>query len=556
MKAVYLILGIPTFIFIVLAFTLDVPSLLPLYAEYDLTPYLAARSLASDGDLAFTSVDSDRYFQEHLVRPSHFKVTMKKIVNSKGEFEQYPAFYDPELYVFFLIPFVGLLKFRGLFLFHALLIGLIYSLGFLYYKSKNEDTTLPALNSLIYFTLVPLPILFLLPSSYLFLFAAITASIFFALRERPILSALLLAIAASVSVWAVLFAALFIVRWQEKGEQKLTAVFLVTAAASLFFIWGMERLMYPSNAITEIRQVDHLPFDPIDQVWNSLPAVTTTFFSAPSLQKLSDFLFGRTAGFFVYGFAAGALLISCVWLWRDRLIRNAMIFFLFYLLVMAFSAPSSWRVLTLASDVWILLAALPFFLVPLMRPRNFFVVLATLCSVFVGPILVNPAGAFINRFYYLQSFPYSYMPAELSLLGRSGISASDEFQYDFPGGKMYLLNENFYPENGFFWVHGDSSLEFVLELTQKPDSLQMRIQNGSIDNVIQLQLGSKTQELRVLPSDVRLVDITPYFRDARTFENRYYLHGKIISENGYIPKLLSRENLDYRYLGCRVEFTK
>src|SRR6187399_8380 len=102
MKTAALILAIPVFIFVGLTLTLDIGALLPLIPDYDYTPYLAARSLARDMDLACTQADSDRYFRETGSRPSHFRVADRRVLFSSGDYRQYPVFFEKDLFVFLL----------------------------------------------------------------------------------------------------------------------------------------------------------------------------------------------------------------------------------------------------------------------------------------------------------------------------------------------------------------------------------------------------------------------------------------------------------------------
>ena len=166
---------------------------------------------------------------------------------------------------------------------------------------------------------------------------------------------------------------------------------------------------------------------------------------------------------------------------------------------------------------------------------------------------MNPLGAIVNRVYYLQSFPYRYFPVELSLLGKSGITAIPIFQFPYTGGKIYFLNDKFYPESDYFWVHGHSSLELILEANQKKSDTQIRIQNGSIDNHIVIQLGDRTEELHLRSSEVMILDLDRFTSHAKGYEGHYYLHGKIESRSGFVPMLLSRDNADYRYLACQIQ---
>jgi hypothetical protein len=174
----------------------------------------------------------------------------------------------------------------------------------------------------------------------------------------------------------------------------------------------------------------------------------------------------------------------------------------------------------------------------------------------IGPLLVNPLGAIVNRLYYVQSFPYKYFPIELSLIGKVGVTAVPVFQFPYGGGKIYFLNDQFYPEKDYFWVHGDSKLELLLETPQKKSDYLIRIQNGPVDNWVVLTLGGRTEEIHLGASEAMNLDLDRFSSGMKAFGGRYYLHGKIETQNGFVPMLFSRENADYRYLGCQILMIK
>lgn len=552
MKPSSLILGIPIFVFLILSVTLDIGSLFRIYPELDLTPFLAARSLGSDGDLAYTRVDSDRYFRDALQRPSHFRLKQKQILASSGEVRRYAVFYAPDLFVFALAPFVRLFSFHGILLFNALCIASIYLTGFFYYRNKPDEQTLPALNSVLYFTLLALPVLYLLPSHHLFLLAAITAAISFGLRRKVVWSAVFLAIAASSQPWSILVALFLIFFWTQPGQ--LVPRFLLILGVLLFLVWGTERLMYPPSSVGETRNVTEVIYRPVAEVWNQLPRVDSYLLSTPSLWRVMDFAAGRTAGLLLYSFPACALLLTSVWFWRDRLVGRTLLFFVFYLAVISFTDPSSWNIAAFSNDLCLIPAALAFFLFPIVRPVSFFTAITAASCLVTGPLLVNPLGGIVNRMYYLQVFPYRFFPVELSLLGKTGITANSAYQMKFESGRVYFLNDNFYSEGNFFWVHGTSVLELLVR-TDRP-SVRMNLQNGSLDNHVTVLLGGRREEFWLGPGERASIDLETYRSKMAQYQGSAYLHGKIESSNGYVPKLLSRDNPDYRYVGCQVRLEK
>ncbi len=552
MKSSKLILGIPIFVFLALSVTLDVGSLFRLYPDLDLTPFLAARSLAGDGDLAYTQADSDRFFREALQRPSHFLLKQKKILVSSGDLRSYAVFYAPDLFVFGLAPFVKLFSFHGILLFNAFCIASIYLTGFLYYRKQPDEDTLPALNSVIYFTLLALPVLYLLPSHHLFLLAAVTAAVSFGLRGRVMWSAVFLSVAASSQPWSILVAVLLLSFWSQPGAA--IPRFLMALGISLFLVWGTERLMYPPSAVGETRAVLEAVDRPVAELWEELPRVDTYFVATPSLQRLIDFAAGRNTGLFLYSFPACALLLTSVWFWQDRLVKRTLLFVVSFLVVISFTDPSCWNIAAFSNDLCLIPGALAFFLFPIIRPTTFFAVWTAVSCFVTGPLLVNPLGAIVNRMYYLQVFPYRYFPVELTLLGKTGITANPAYQMNFETGRVFFLNDNFYSEGDFFWVHGESTLELLLRPNKPSGRLLLR--NGSLENHVTVTLGGRREEFWLDPNRIAEIDMEKYRSQMVSFQGSLYLHGKIESTNGYVPKLLSRDNPDYRYVGCQVRLEK
>jgi hypothetical protein len=554
LKSIHLIFIIPVLFFVCAALILDPGTLDSAYPDADWTPYLAAVSLARDGDLAYTREDSDRYFREYDSRPYPFRVLQKRIMNSSGQYSNYYAFHYPEVFLFLLVPFAGFLGFHGWLLLHALLILGIYVMGWLYYRGKDKDAFSPAFNSVAYFTLIPIPVLFLLPSHHLFLLAVCTAFLFCGLKRWPVISAIFLALAASSQPWFAIFSLVPLAYWQVTkgtGTENPLPRFIIAATIALFAVWGMERLMYPVGLISETRWVTTGNHPPLADIWKMLPDAHAYLWSAPEPQRLIDFLFGRNSGFLVYAFAAGALMLSSIWVLRDSLVRIAWLFVILFLALVPFIHPSSWNPQSLANDLWIILVPVPYFLIPLIRPKNLFICIAALAAFFAGPLLINPMGAITNRSDYSFSFPYKFLPVEISLAGRSGITKDPKYSQNFSEGRIYFLNDNHYSEKNYFWLRGESKLEFLLEL-RNSENVTMEFRNGVLENKITLKFQNSEEIVRLTTAEVRKIDLSRHLRTHTRYEGRIFVHGEIHTNAGYVPGLLSRDNPDYRFLSCQI----
>jgi hypothetical protein len=553
MKTSAFLIAIPIFAFFAAAASLDPGRYLPLFQEADITAYMAARSIASDGNLAFSSADSDRYFKEYGQRPSRIRVAKKKILASDGKEREYLVFSLPEVFVYALVPFVWAFGFKGWLVLHAICIGILYWLGFAFYGSGTDDSKWSAINSILYFTLILTPVMFLMPTHHLFLLTVITAAIFAGIKNYPILAAALLALAISSQPWTILVALFLVAYWQFSGLKSEPPRFIVSVILFGALVFGIEWLMYPPSSTSETRWLGAISAPSILQIWSTLPVFETRLVAPPTLQRLSDFVFGRTAGFLPYAAAALCILLASIWHIRDRLVNRGIAFAVLVFLTVCFVPFSARGLAFFTDDFIIMLCAVAFFLCPIVRPNWFLIATVAISAIFAGPLLLNPLGSLQSRNYYLQSFPYRFLPQELELIGLHGLTADPPYRLKFPEGTIYLLNQYFYQEQDFIWVRGESTLEFIIEL-DAPDAISsLQIENGIASNRISVHLGKRDEFFPLRPQEKTYLDLGNFRSYMKLYQGKYYLHGTITSGSGYVPKLLSRENPDFRYLGCRIQ---
>ncbi len=553
MKATIVLLLVPLFAFLAAAAILDPGRYLPSFPEADTTAYHAARSIASDWDLAYSSQDSDRYFKKYDQRPNRFRLTLKKVLSSKGTYFEYPVFCLPEVFVFALVPFVWAFDFSGWLVLHTFCIGALFWIGTLFYKPAGEDSRWAAINAILYFTLILVPVMFLMPTHHLFLLTVVTAAIYFGLKGFPIVSAILIAIAFSSQPWALLIGLFLIAYWKFSGLHGESPKFVITLIVSCGVIFAIEWLMYPLSAISETRWIATAPVVPVKQVWSTLPVFEKYLIGPPSLERLSEFVFGRTAGFMSYATAALCLMLASIWNVRDRLVNRALAVSVLVLVIIPFVSFRGRGLAYFTDDFAIFLCAIVFFMSPMVRPRWFLILILSFSSIFAAPLVLNPLGALSSRIYYLQSFPFKYLPQELDFIGIHGLTSDPAYKMKIPGGTFYFLNQNFYQEKDFIWVRGESELEFVIE-SNSPDVItHLKIDNGEVENRISAVVTGREEFFALKPGETSYLDLAVYKSRFVTYKGKYYLHGKIQPGSGYVPKLLSRENPDYRYLGCKIQ---
>lgn len=559
MKTAYVILAFPVFIFLALSVTLDFGSMYSIYPEQDYTLYLTARSLGLDGDIAHTREDSDRFFKELNHRPVPILLVQKKILDASGEYRSYLAYYAPDVLAVVLMPFVCVFGFRGILIFHTLLMAALYWAGYSFYRSGSMDHTSTAFRTLATFILIPLPILFLIPTHHLFLFVLCASALSFAFRGYPVLSAILLAAAASTQPWALVLAVPLVSGWQfyrdsdsEKSSGAIHHIwrFILTLIVALFLVWAFERLLYPPDLTSEARWMKTYVDIPLATVWDSLPVRKVSLISRPEMQRVMDFFFGRNTGFFLYGFAACSLILSSLWWVGDKQVRLGILFVILFLVVVSVADPTVWNFATFVNDFWVMLCAYACFHIAHAFHRRQLAIIAFLSLIFVGPLLSNPLGAVTGYASYVHEYPFALFPAEASLAGQVGNMRTPDYQFTETTTRIYFLNDHFYKEDDFFWVQGESTLEFLME--SKPDTrAQLLIRNGSVDNRVEVRMGGKSESLTLPPAASAQIEIGSG-QSIRQIGNRQYIHGTIQSRSGYVPKLLSRDNPDNRFLGCQV----
>jgi hypothetical protein len=247
------------------------------------------------------------------------------------------------------------------------------------------------------------------------------------------------------------------------------------------------------------------------------------------------------------------ILLASVWHIRDRLVNRGIAFAVLVLLSICFVPFSSRGLAYFTDDFAIMLCAIAFFLCPLVRPNWFLITTVAISAIFAGPLLLNPIGALSSRNYYLQSFPYRFLPQELELIGDHGLTADPAYRLNFSGGTIYLLNQNFYVEKDFLWVRGLSTLEFIIELNNRDAISDLQIHNGVVPNRISVHLGNRDEFFPLRRDEKTLLNLSNFHSYMKLYQGKYYLRGTITSESGYVPKLLIRENPDFRYLGCRIQ---
>jgi hypothetical protein len=270
--------------------------------------------------------------------------------------------------------------------------------------------------------------------------------------------------------------------------------------------------------------------------------------------RVSDFVFGRTIGLVSYATASVCVFLASIWMWRERLVNRTLMFAVLLLVVVACTPPESWGIYGFVNDLSLVLAAIVFFAAPLARPRTTLIAIFTASALFAAPLLINPLGAWNSRLYYLQTAPYRLLPAELSLVEKYGLTAEPPFQHNIPNGRLYFLNDYFYSEEDFFWVHGQSTLEFLMAPENPANLPALQIINGSEVNDVTLQLGTASRKFHLQPAQTINLDLSTLGLRFKPYQGRHFLHGTIHTSSGFVPKLLSRENPDYRYLGCQVRF--
>lgn len=559
--------------------------------------YLAALSLARDGDLACEVRDTRRLLEEFPYSSARNLILM----TDDGWRTVY--FGKPYIYSLFATPFAALAGAGGMVSFNMLLlVGMIW-LG-ARYLSRWNPPWLAALFSASFFVLSNgfVYVFWLHPE--IFNMAAITAAYYLVFHrpepkpelpgrfrsllrrlERPgvraALSGAALALAAyNKPMLALLGLPCFLLAWHRDGLHR-AALWVVGAAISGVLVCAISIGFtgHPSAYLGVTRQgvsihdPDHLPMRKLPLASPEIAKETNSWdwmFRLPKVEPgvllgdLGYFLVGRHTGLFPYApFTLLALLLFVTTRRRDWVRWSIVGSLLAVALTFLIWIPFNWHGGGGFVGNRYFVNALPAFLFLVSRivPAWLPVAGVAVGALFVGPLVFTPFGApvtYPTLQSHVRNWPFQLLPLELSLEGRiPGYRGSVQ-------GELYFWGRTdvFKPKGNAMLVYGARRVEIWVKSVEPLERLLFRVVNLAPDNEIRIRVPGDEETLHFpdpLPSAKvgRQVELHPtHPTTVRTPRRKaiHYYRMTVETSTGRYPEPHPGEEPDYFLAGAILHY--
>jgi hypothetical protein len=99
------------------------------------------------------------------------------------------------------------------------------------------------------------------------------------------------------------------------------------------------------------------------------------------------------------------------------------------------------------------------------------------------------------------------------------------------------------------WVRGKSTSRFLLKAPLLIDELNVSIKNGPKENRVIVSFDGAEYRMDMKPDQESTVKFKIENRDRNIILTDYFYELKVVSKNGFIPKIIDRLVEDGRYLG-------
>jgi hypothetical protein len=575
-RTVNLALAAVTAFFLLFPLTLGKPGLPPHLKADESAYYLAALSLAHDGDLRVEPKDVDRAFQEFPFGPVNNVILM----TDDGWRTVY--FGKPYIYSLFAAPFAFFFGANGLVFFNMLLTMAMVWMGYLYLRRTNPPG-LAALFSASFFLLsVGFSYVFWLQTE-VFNMAAVAACLFFGLprtdeaglpdRRREWLWA---ALSGAVLVLAVYNKPMFgavglapLYAYARERRWKTAGAWVLGAILSLAVVAGIATALtgHPSAYLGVSRQGATLcepgkvPIAPVAPEVPQPAAGKTTGGKAPGgvavpnsttgntwtwlvrapdvtlyemVENLGYFLVGRHTGMLIYTpFAALAVIFFLLPGRRrpgDRWVLLGVVsaVALYFLTFIAWNWQGGGG---FVGNRYFISAVPAFlFLVQEIRPRWLVLAGHVVAGLFLGPLLFTPFGAPVPEptlQAHVRGGPFRFLPLELSLRNVPGYERVQIGDLRIVGRK-----DVFVPQGEQMWVGGANRVELYFIGDRPIGKAVFLVTSFAPGNRVEIEMGDAREVLDFGPGEearrVRLVPGEP-FRVRRQKWATFYVYKMVVT---------------------------
>ncbi|MFB3853693.1 MAG: hypothetical protein ACE148_07700 [Vicinamibacterales bacterium] len=588
-----------------LALSVNYPRAAGGFISDEATYYVMAHSLAEDGDLTYRREDLARVWREFSSGPTGIFLkrgnTVDLEVNGAPPFVHLRQAPDPDktrlyfgksfAYPLLAAPWVAALGSNGFLFFHAFLLALVVLAGYLFVHARSSAVVALLLStSFVFASVASAYLVWTTPEVFNFaaVFLAFFCWLFREVAERQsaprwtgwlfgpradVAAALLLALAAfskppnALLFGPILFWLIYRRRWR--------AAFLSTAVVGALIVglfaanvaitgdWnfqgGERRTFYtafpylPGGADFDVgmdratnRVMTEVIFDP-DVFW-------TVF-----LHNLGYFFVGRHSGLVPYFFPAVYALLAFAFarrgdrrLWQCLVLAVSLLEIVVLIVWIPYDYFGGGGVL--GNRYFMNWYGAFFFLLPPVRSVAAAAVPWVVGAFFTAEITLNPFYSAFNPAEHAADGPFRLLPVELTLINNLPVT-TNENRVRVPFGKehpfqVYFLDSNaFQPEEGSFWVRGESTAECLVRSAPGLHRLTLTLLNGDLPNRVTVKAGGHTRSIEMEPRGVTYLSVP--LDDGFPYQGTRVWTLSVTSRSGFVP-MFTRGGVDFRYLGVRV----
>lgn len=586
------LLGLIGIFFLGLSLFINLPVLQKEFLFADEATYFAiTQSLAYDGDIEYSmqGQDLNRYYRTFGSGPQG--IFMKKGKDGKIFFAK--SF----VYPLFAAPFLKVFGVNGFFVFHTLLLMLLFLMGYAYLSLGNNRllslasvaTFLFASVAVVYFIWIS-PDFFNLFISFAVLFLWLYKQRWeeakrgkdvqsfgrrFLLSDYSDYSAAALAgIAFFSKPPSIVLIGLLAAHSLFKKRILKTAVILLLFGLVSGAFWGTNYLVtgdwnYQGGERKTFYSIENagrefplankgLTFD--NTGWPMSTADYGIKHLLPvkiSLINLFYYFFGRFTGITWYFFPALLFLVLFVIQkksWDQWLIFAAIAgVILIYIVLM----PDNYAGGALANRYFLHIYPLFFFLPALKRQPKELAIAWIMAAVFISPILTSPILHSHYPATHAKKIPFKLLPVEMSIINNLPTSTNpNAFRQKVgnppdEGGWLHFLDDNFHPrlEPDGYWTKGNRACEMILKTYFPVKELRFfLLNNPRLHNEIKVRAGGRTKRIS-LGKNQRGTLVFPIKNSFKIGEWIHLYKIKIKASRGVIPFFEEFDVEERRFLG-------
>ncbi|MDH4198123.1 MAG: hypothetical protein OEW05_11980 [Candidatus Aminicenantes bacterium] len=559
------------------------------------TYFSMTQSIAHDGDLEWSRKDLIRYKDVILAGP--IGIFLKKGQDGRIFFAKSFA------YSLFAAPFVRLFGINGHYVFHAVLLALVFYLGFLYLSLDHRPT--PALLGVLTFLFASVAaVYFFWISPDFFNFCLVFIVLFLALYktrradlhpaagpERGARSGTFLLTDASSYVAAFLAGIAIFSKPPNVGlliplvlvpflakRYKQTALILVFCLLSAVLLFGANYLLTSDwNFMGGERKTFGLgnppewPLEKLDVTFDSTGAVMSSagYFERMLLPpkfilyNLFYYFFGRFNGLTWYFFPAVLALLLFLGgpkrPWRWLVFAALAVEILIYIVLMPTNIGGGGG--SLANRYFVHIFPLCFFLPAVRLKARHLALVWGMAALFIAPLLVDPIKSSSSPAAHVKRFPIKALPLDMTQVNEWATNTSP-IHFRIPvgaepnDGMLHILDDNFHqkhPQDDGLWTFGNRTCEMVLKTYFPVRKVTVRLMNNPrYNNRITVTLDGRTQSVVLGPRQKASLE----FPVGTGFKIRSsYLHRlKIRAAKGAAPYYEDESSKERRELGVYFAF--